>query len=49
MTLRSEAEEEAKSPDPEPSVVRRGGRKRKHEDVRIFHLFIYSYLQTEAT
>lgn len=32
MTLRSEAEEEAKSPDPEPSVVRRGGRKRKHED-----------------
>lgn len=34
MTLRSEAEEvEARSPEPEPSVARRGGRKRRHEEV----------------
>ncbi|XP_037296888.1 double-strand-break repair protein rad21 homolog isoform X1 [Manduca sexta] len=33
MTLRSEAEEgEARSPEPEPSVARRGGRKRRHEE-----------------
>ncbi|XP_028161894.1 double-strand-break repair protein rad21 homolog isoform X1 [Ostrinia furnacalis] len=33
MTLRSEGEEgEARSPDPEPTGARRGGRKRRHEE-----------------
>lgn len=48
MTLRNEAEEgdeEAKKADaPEP--LRRGGRKRRHEEVNLF-LFIYVYEKTQ--
>lgn len=51
MTLRNENEDgDAKSPEhPEPSVARRGPRKRRHEEVRFFLQQLIDQRETNGT
>lgn len=51
MTLRNENEDgDAKSPEhPEPSVARRGPRKRRHEEVRFFLQQLIDQPETNGT